>query len=128
MEVATGKRQKLAVFGTDYDTRDGTCIRDYVHVTDLARAHVLALDYITKTDKNITVNLGSEKGVSVTEMLNAARKITGKPIPADYAPRRPGDAACLYATSAYAKQMLGWEAKYSDVDTLIASTWKAYNA
>ncbi|GMO56842.1 MAG: UDP-glucose 4-epimerase GalE [Treponemataceae bacterium] len=139
MEVAIGKREKLAVFGTDYDTRDGTCIRDYVHVTDLARAHVMALDYITKnTDngnadnettngRNIIVNLGSEKGVSVTEMLDAARKITGKPIPAEYAPRRAGDTACLYATSAYAKELLGWEPKYSDVDTLIASTWKAYN-
>lgn len=126
MEVACGMRKELKVFGNDYDTRDGTCIRDYVHVTDLAAAHVAALDYITGKKESLTVNLGSEKGVTVTEMLEAARRITGKPIPATYVERRPGDPASLTATSAYARKTLGWVPKYSDVDTLIGSTWNAY--
>ena len=128
MEVACGMRKKLNIFGNDYETRDGTCIRDYVHVSDLADAHVKALDYITKNKKSLTVNLGSETGITVTEMLDAARRITGKPIPADYVDRRPGDPACLYATSAYARKTLKWVPKYSDIDTLIDSTWKAYQA
>lgn len=126
MEVAAGMRKELQVFGNDYDTPDGTCIRDYVHVTDLAKAHVLALDYITSKKESITVNLGSETGVSVTQMLEAARRITGEPIPAKYVGRRPGDPACLYATSKYAYEKLGWKAEHSDVDTLISSTWNVY--
>ena len=126
METACGMRKKMKVFGSDYDTRDGTCIRDYVHVTDLADAHVKALDYITEKDESLTVNLGSETGVTVTEMLEAARKITGKEIPADYVERRPGDPACLYATSAYARKTLGWEPHYSGVESLISTTWQAY--
>ena len=126
MEVAAGMQEKMKVFGTDYDTRDGTCIRDYVHVTDLARAHVMALDYITKNDKSLTVNLGTEKGTTVKEIIDAARKITGKEIPAEDVDRRPGDPACLYATSKRAKELLGWEPKYSDVDTLVKTTWEVY--
>ena len=126
MEVASGMRQKLQVFGTDYDTRDGTCIRDYVHVTDLAIAHVKALDYICKNNTSLKVNLGSETGVTVKEMLEAARRITGKEIPTDFVGRRAGDPACLYATSAYARETLGWQATHSDVDTLVSSTWGAY--
>ena len=116
MEVACGMRDELKVFGTDYDTRDGTCIRDYVHVTDLAIAHVKALDYIAKNDKSITVNLGTEKGTTVKELIEASRRITKKAIPAVDTERRPGDPACLYATSAFAKKELDWEPKYSDVD------------
>ena len=126
METACGMRKQMKVFGNDYDTRDGTCIRDYVHVTDLADAHVRALDYITKNDKSLTVNLGSEKGVTVTEMLESARRITGKEIPAEYVGRRAGDPATLYATSAYARETLDWTPKYSDVDSLISTTWNAY--
>lgn len=128
MEVAAGMKEGMKVFGNDYDTRDGTCIRDYVHVTDLARAHVMALDYITKNDKSLTVNLGTEKGTTVKEIIEAARKITGKSIPAGEEARRPGDPASLYATSKLAKDLLGWEPKYSDVDTLVETTWKAYLA
>lgn len=127
MEVAAGMRKEISIFGSDYDTRDGTCIRDYVHVKDLAIAHVKAIDYITKNDKSLKVNLGSEVGITVTEMLEAARKITGKPIPANYVGRREGDPACLYATSAYARETLNWEAKSSDVETLVSTTWNAYN-
>ena len=126
MEVAAGMQDKIKIFGTDYDTRDGTCIRDYVHVTDLARAHVMALDYITKNDKSLTVNLGTEKGTTVKEIVEAARRITGKPIPSEDVERRPGDPACLYATSKRAKELLGWEPKYSDVDTLVKTTWEVY--
>ena len=126
MEVAAGMKDEMKVFGTDYDTRDGTCIRDYVHVTDLARAHVMALDYITKNDKSIALNLGTEKGTTVKEIIDAARKITGKPIPSTDVERRPGDPACLYATSKLAKELLGWEPKYSDVETLVRTTWEVY--
>ncbi|MBQ0050485.1 MAG: UDP-glucose 4-epimerase GalE [Treponema sp.] len=126
METACGMRAKMKVFGTDYDTRDGTCIRDYVHVTDLATAHVKALDYISKNNESLCVNLGSETGVTVKEMLDEARKITGKEIPADFVERRPGDPATLYATSAYAREKLNWTPKYSDVHTLLESTWNAY--
>lgn len=126
MEVACGMREKMKIFGNDYDTRDGTCIRDYVHVSDLAVAHVKALDYITKNNESLTVNLGSETGTSVTEMVDAARRITGHPIPADYVERRPGDPACLVASAKYAQEKLGWNPLYSDIDTLIDSTYKAY--
>jgi UDP-glucose 4-epimerase len=127
MEVACGMREKMKIFGNDYDTRDGTCIRDYIHVTDLAVAHVKALEYIAKNDKSLTVNLGSEKGTTVTEMVEAARRITGKPIPADYVERRPGDPASLVASAKYAADVLGWKAQHSDVDTLLETTYKAYN-
>ena len=126
MEVACGMRPKMKIFGNDYDTRDGTCIRDYIHVTDLAAAHVKALEWIAKNDKSLTVNLGSEKGTTVTEMVEAARRITGKPIPADYAERRPGDPASLVASAKYAAEVLGWKAQHSDVDTLLETTYKAY--
>ncbi len=126
MEVAAGMKPGMKVFGTDYDTRDGTCIRDYVHVTDLARAHVMALDYITKNDKSLAVNLGTENGTTVKEIIDAARRITGKEIPAEDVERRPGDPACLYATSKHARELLGWEPKYSDVDMLVKTTWEVY--
>ncbi|MDR2897998.1 MAG: UDP-glucose 4-epimerase GalE [Spirochaetaceae bacterium] len=126
METACGMRKEMQIFGTDYDTRDGTCIRDYVHVTDLARAHVKALEFIASRNESITVNLGSEKGVTVFEMLEAARRITGKEIPVAHVGRRAGDPACLYATSALARQLLNWTPEYSDVDTLVKTTWKVY--
>ncbi|OQA63447.1 MAG: UDP-glucose 4-epimerase [Spirochaetes bacterium ADurb.Bin269] len=126
MEVACGMRKELQIYGQDYDTRDGTCIRDYVHVSDLAVAHVNALGYISSKNESLTVNLGSENGVSVTEMVEAARRITGKEIPARYVGRRPGDASALYATSALARKLIGWDPKFSDVDTIITSTWNVY--
>ena len=126
MEAACGKREKVSIFGSDYPTRDGTCIRDYIHVSDLATAHVLALEYIANTHESLKLNLGTGNGVTVTEMLEATRRITGKEVKAEYVGRRAGDPAQLTATSAKAKAILGWEPKYSDVDTLIDSTWKAY--
>jgi UDP-glucose 4-epimerase len=126
MEAAIGKRPEVRIFGNDYDTPDGTCVRDYIHVSDLAAAHAAALEYIAAHNMSLTVNLGSETGVSVLEMIETARKVTGMPIPAQFAPRRPGDVAKLTASAKRAKDILRWQAKYSDLETLIASTWKAY--
>lgn len=116
----------MCVFGTDWDTRDGTCIRDYVHVSDLARAHAMALDYISEKKENLTVNLGTGNGITVKEMLETAEKITGVKINAEYVGRRDGDPAVVTASAEKAKEILGWEAKYSDVNTLISTTWEAY--
>lgn len=126
MEAATGMREKLQVFGNDYDTPDGTGVRDYVHVTDLADGHVKALDYISRENESITVNLGSENGISVLELLEDARKISGREVPAEITARRPGDPAKLVASSAKAKELLGWEAKYSDSETLVRTSWDVY--
>jgi UDP-glucose 4-epimerase len=127
MEAACGMRQELQIFGNDYDTPDGTCIRDYIHVSDLAIGHAAALDYISKSGKSLVINLGSETGSSVLEVVETARRITGKPIPTKTAGRRPGDPAKLTASSAYAHEVLGWKAQYSDMETLIKTSWEAYN-
>ncbi|MDR2491196.1 MAG: UDP-glucose 4-epimerase GalE [Spirochaetaceae bacterium] len=126
MEAAAGMRTELSIYGDDYDTPDGTCIRDYIHVSDLARAHTQALDYLTAAGESIVLNLGSETGSSVLEVLETARKITGKPIPAKIAPRRAGDPAKLTASSARAKKILGWKAECSDLQSIVSSTWKMY--
>lgn len=126
MEVACGMRERLKVFGSDYDTRDGTCIRDYVHVSDLADAHVKALEYIAREGKSLALNLGSETGTTVTEILEAARRVTGREIPSDYVGRREGDPAVLVASAKKAGEILGWKAERSDVDTLVGSTWNVY--
>ncbi len=128
MECAAGIRKEVSIFGTDYNTPDGTCIRDYVHVTDLADAHVAAADYLMRTNEDLVVNLGSETGLSVREIVETARRVTGEPIPAIDSPRRPGDPAKLIASSALAHEKLGWSAKHSDAETLISSTWKVYQA
>jgi len=126
METAQGIRKELQVFGNDYDTRDGTCIRDYIHVSDLAAGHVAALDYISGNGQSLTVNLGSETGTSVTEILEAARRITGRPIPSAIVGRRPGDPGSLTASSELARKCLGWKAKHSDMASIISSTWEVY--
>ncbi|ERP38753.1 UDP-glucose 4-epimerase GalE [Chitinivibrio alkaliphilus] len=126
METAAGIREKMAVFGDTYETRDGTCIRDYIHVSDLADAHLRAADYLHQQKEDITVNLGSEEGITVQEMLHSARQVTGQPIPADVVSPRPGDPSVVLASAEQAQKLLGWTAKYSDVDTLIKTTWQAY--
>lgn len=126
MEVAAGMRAEVQVFGTDYPTPDGTGVRDYVHVSDLAVGHLAALDWISRNDRSLVVNLGSDQGLSVLEILESARRISGKPIPAKMVSRRPGDPARLFATSALARELLGWEARRSDVDSLVGTTWEAY--
>lgn len=126
MEVAAGMRTDLEVFGTDYDTPDGSGVRDYVHVSDLAAAHLSALEYMARTDESLTVNLGSESGLSVLEILEAARRITGRGIPARNSGRRAGDPAKLVASSEKARRTLGWQARHSDLETLVTTTWNAY--
>ncbi len=128
MEAAMGTRAKLQIFGNDYATPDGTGVRDYVHVNDLASAHKLALEAIVKSGKSITVNLGSENGLSVLEMVKCAEEISGRKISYEMVGRRPGDTAKTVATSALAHELLGWKAQYSDVHTLLSTTWKAYRA
>jgi UDP-glucose 4-epimerase len=128
MEAAAGTRDRLEIFGDDWDTPDGTCIRDYVHVSDLADAHVLALEYLAGTPRSLTVNLGSETGISVKSMLETAREVTGRPIPSVITGRRAGDPARVVASSSKAQEVLGWKAKCSDVRTLIESTWSMYGS
>jgi UDP-glucose 4-epimerase len=126
MEVAAGIRPRMSIFGNDYDTEDGSGVRDYVHVSDLAEAHCLAYEYIARTGASLTVNLGSEKGISVLELIDTARRISGKPIAADIVGRRPGDPAKMIASSEKASKLLSWKARFSDCETLVASTWNVY--
>lgn len=128
MEVASGLREKIQVYGDDYPTEDGTGVRDYVHVTDLAEGHVLAAEHLEEGKDSVVVNLGSEKGLSVRQIIDSTRKITGKEIIEEIVGRRPGDPAKLVASSAKAKEILGWSAEFSDVDSIIASTWRVYEA
>jgi UDP-glucose 4-epimerase len=126
MEVACGIRKSFEIYGDDYDTPDGTCIRDYIHVSDLAKAHVLALNKIMETNTSLTVNLGSENGYSVKEMTELSEKIVGKKIPHTIVGRRLGDPAKLMASSAKAKALLGWEPVHSDAESLIQTMWNLY--
>jgi UDP-glucose 4-epimerase len=126
MEVAVGKRKELQLFGDDYPTEDGTGVRDYIHVTDLAEAHVTAMEYVRQENRDLTVNLGSEAGISVQEMVDVARRVTDQPIPTKVVPRRPGDPARLVASAALARKLLDWKAQFSDVETLVSTSWRAY--
>jgi len=126
MEVAAGLRDHVSIFGDDYNTPDGTGVRDYIHVNDLADAHVKALSYIDEKKESLTVNLGSDNCISVKEMIDAVRKVSGKDIPTKIVARRPGDAAKVLASSAKASSLLGWKATKSDVKTLMESTWNVY--
>lgn len=126
MEVAMGWRPQLKVFGDDYDTPDGTGVRDYIHVTDLAEGHVMALEALERNDASFTVNLGSETGLSVLEIVESAREITGRPIRVEHSARRAGDPAKLTASAAHARDFLGWSARLSDVETLVRTSWHAY--
>ena len=124
LQVAQGKRKELSIFGDDYNTPDGTNVRDYVHVMDLADAHILAIKYLEAGNESNAFNLGSSTGFSNKQMLEAAREVTGKPIPAKIAPRRPGDPDSLVAASDKARNVLGWDPKYDDVHDIIATAWK----
>ena len=126
MEVAAGMRPHMRVFGDDYPTKDGTGVRDYVHVSDLAIAHVAAMERMANGGGSLVVNLGSEDGLSVYEILETARRLSGKAIPALVEGRRPGDPARLVASSALAAETLGWKARYSDIETLVGTSWNAY--
>jgi UDP-glucose 4-epimerase len=123
LQVPLGKRPSISIFGTDYPTKDGTCIRDYIHVDDLATAHLLALDGLEEHSELIC-NLGSGNGFSVREVVEVARKITGHPIPAVEAPRRAGDPAVLVASSEKIRRELGWEPQHSDIESIVRSAWE----
>jgi UDP-glucose 4-epimerase len=123
MLAALGKIPYLEIFGTDYNTPDGTGIRDYIHVTDLALAHILALEKLDKDNQNNVYNLGDEKGVSVREVINMTKKVTGVDFKIKESPRRPGDPAKLVASSEKAKKELGFKPKYSDLETIIKTAW-----
>ncbi len=127
LQVPLGKREYISIFGDDYDTPDGTCIRDYIHIEDLIDAHILAMHKVIDTNKSDVFNLGSGEGFSVLEMIEAARKVTKKPIKAIRDQRRDGDPARLIASSEKAMKELKWERKYQDVSEIIASAWKFHN-
>ena len=122
LQVPLGKRQHIAMFGTDYPTPDGTCVRDYVHIEDLAQAHILALNALNDRS-SMTYNLGNGHGYSVREVINTARDVVGKDFSAIEAERRDGDAASLVASSERAKEELGWEPKYDNLKDIIQSAW-----
>ena len=123
LQVPNGKRESVSIYGTDYDTPDGTCIRDYIHVTDLAKAHILAVEYLMKGGESNVFNLGNGVGYSVREVIETARKVTGHPIPAVEIPRRVGDPARLVASGEKAKTVLGWEPKITSLEDIIRSAW-----
>lgn len=123
LQVALGQRDKIMIFGDDYKTEDGTCIRDYIHVHDLASAHLLALERLMNGGESAVYNLGNGKGFSVKEVVEVARKVTGKEIKAEVAPRRAGDPAVLVASSEKAKKELGWKPEFDSLETIIETAW-----
>ena len=124
LQTANGTREHISVFGTDYDTPDGTCIRDYIHVTDLAQAHILAVEYLINGGESDIFNLGNGVGFSVREVIETAKKVTGKEIKVVEENRRAGDPAVLIASSEKAKKVLGWNPQYNDLSTIIETAWK----
>ena len=127
LETIMGKRDKVEVFGTDYETGDGSCIRDYVHVTDLADAHLRALDYLNDKKEDLLVNLGTSNGLSVLEVLRIAREVCAAEFKVTLGPRRVGDPAVVLAKADLAAELLGWRPKYSDAQTLLKTTLRAYS-
>ena len=123
LQVPNGKRESVSIYGTDYDTPDGTCIRDYIHVTDLAKAHILAVEYLMKGGESNVFNLGNGVGYSVREVIETARKVTGHPIPTVEIPRRAGDPARLVASGEKAKEILGWKPEITELEDIIRSAW-----
>ena len=123
LQAAAGQGESISIFGTDYPTPDGTCVRDYIHVSDLAQAHVLALHALERSDRLI-YNLGNGRGFSVREVIDSTRRVTGLPVPVVEAARRPGDPAVLVASSEKIRRELGWVPQYSDLDAIIGSAWE----
>lgn len=124
LQAAMGQRDCMRVFGDDYDTPDGTCIRDYIHVTDLADAHILALDYLKNGGESVSFNLGSGNGYTVMELINKVKEVTGTDFKVEFSPRREGDPAKLVADSSKARQLLGWNPKKEDLGIIVESAWK----
>ncbi|MEE6206944.1 MAG: UDP-glucose 4-epimerase GalE [Alphaproteobacteria bacterium] len=123
MEVVTGKREILHVFGNDYDTPDGTCVRDYIHVEDLGRAHVAAIKKLMQDSQSHIINLGTGKGTSVLEIIQSTERVTGRKVNYDFAPRRAGDPSVIVATYEKAQKILDWKPQYTDIDEIIKTTW-----
>ena len=123
LQVPNGKREFISIYGDDYDTKDGTCIRDYIHVTDLAQAHILAMDYLMNGGESNIFNLGNGVGFTVKEVIDTAREVTGHPIPAKTTPRRAGDPAQLIASSDKARSVLGWNPQHADLKEIIFTAW-----
>lgn len=123
LQVPNGKREYISIFGDDYDTKDGTCVRDYIHVTDLAQAHILAVKYLQTGNESNIFNLGNGVGFTVKEVIDTARKLTSHPIPAKITPRRAGDPAQLIASSEKAKEILGWTPEHNSLEEIISTAW-----
>ena len=126
LETIVGRRKKVEVFGTDYDTRDGSCIRDYIHVSDLAEAHLKALDYLKHENQDLVINLGTSNGLSVLEIMQIAREVSGQEFNYTLGPRRAGDPAVVLAKAELAEELLDWKPKHSDANTLLETTLRAY--
>lgn len=123
LQTVLGQREKVTVFGTDYPTPDGTCIRDYIHVEDLCDAHIVAMNAIRPGDQRF-YNLGIGKGYSVNEVIDAVRRVTGREVPVEYGARRPGDPAVLFADATKIRRELGWSARYTSIDEIVATAWQ----
>lgn len=128
LQVPNKKRDHISIYGDDYNTKDGTCVRDYIHVTDLAQAHILAVKYLMEGNQSDVFNLGNGIGFTVKEVIETARKVTGDPIKAEVEGRRAGDPAFLIASSEKAKTILGWNPQFADLETIISSAWKWHKA
>ncbi|MBP3291643.1 MAG: UDP-glucose 4-epimerase GalE [Clostridia bacterium] len=124
LQVSNGKREQINIFGDDYPTHDGTCIRDYIHITDLADAHIKALEYLKNGGKSTYYNLGNGNGFSVKEVIDTVEKVVGSPVKKQVVDRRPGDPASLVASSEKIQKELGWKPKYDTLDSIVASAWK----
>lgn len=128
LQVANGTREKIMIYGDDYNTPDGTCIRDYIHVMDLAQAHRLAVEYLAAGNDNNIFNLGNGVGFSVKEVVECARKVTGESIPAEITERRAGDPAVLVASSEKARTILGWKPEYAELEKIMETAWRWHKA
>ena len=124
LDVALGRRANIKIFGRDYPTKDGTCIRDYIHVRDLAEAHLLALRALSEDRSRLIYNIGNGQGFTVLEVVESVRRVTGRPIAVEQCPRRPGDPAVLVASSEKIKAELGWKPQFAELDQIIASAWQ----
>ena len=122
LQALLGQREKVVVFGTDYPTPDGTCIRDYIHVEDLCEAHIVAMNALQPGDARF-YNLGIGRGYSVKEVIDSVERVTGKKVPVEYGPRRPGDAAALFADARKIRDELGWQARHTEIDGIVATAW-----
>jgi UDP-arabinose 4-epimerase len=123
LEVAAGRRKAVSIFGTDYPTPDGTCVRDYIHVTDLAQAHFLALRHLLAGGASVNLNLGNGAGYSVRQVIDAAEQVTGKKVAVEYGPRRAGDPPELVGSAAKARALLGWQPEYASIESILRTAW-----